>query len=370
MIIKPKVLLIQESLSHYRQPIYEIIAKSVDLTLGYTHNNQINNSSINTIKLKYVKFGRIYYHINLLEICNRYDVVIFLPHLKFIRLLLLPLLRVKFKKICWSIGVMASYNYNFNIVDKPRGPYGLIYKYFIFKTDAFIFYMKETLEFWTKHTRIDRNKLFVAHNTVAINKFDRLPDFCQRDSILFIGTLYKEKGVLGLLDAYKRAFLINSNVPNLIIIGDGPEREKINMFISDNSLNGKVEVLGSLYDENSLQKYFFKSLVCISPSQAGLSVLKSMGYGTPFVTKYDSITGGERLNIMNGFNGLVYHHDYELVNIVANIDKYFSTLKIMSINARNYYLNFCLPEKMASGVVDAIEYVIKNDKKFETCHFE
>ena len=42
---KVKVLLIQESVMTYRAPIYELINKEVDLEVGYTIKNEIEESS-------------------------------------------------------------------------------------------------------------------------------------------------------------------------------------------------------------------------------------------------------------------------------------------------------------------------------------
>ncbi|MFK2247879.1 hypothetical protein ACIXLV_04580 [Bacteroides fragilis] len=59
------------------------------------------------------------------------------------------------------------------------------------KSDAIIFYMKEVLSFW-KDYNIDDSKIFIAHNTVAVDQDYAISDTKKKD-FLFIGTLYKEK---------------------------------------------------------------------------------------------------------------------------------------------------------------------------------
>ena len=48
---KIKVLLIQEDLKNYRDPIYKLINEQVDLTVAYTIKDEVKKSSYNIIKL-------------------------------------------------------------------------------------------------------------------------------------------------------------------------------------------------------------------------------------------------------------------------------------------------------------------------------
>lgn len=356
---RPKVLIVQERLIQYREAPYIEISRHVDLTLGYLLRNDLKNCSIPIIKLPTVKLGPFYINRNLKKIFNQYDVVISIAHLKFPLLVCLPFIKKKYKLITWSIGVRASYTRPYNLELKPDFT-GRIVGEIIHHSDAAIFYMPEPIEYWVKYRGIDRKKYFVAHNTVPVCEYDSLPDFSTRNNILFVGTLYKQKGIETLLMAYSKAKDLRPQLPKLIIVGDGPERQDIEALIQRLDLSSCVELKGAIYDEKTLMNLHLSSCLCVSPNQAGLSVLKSFGYGVPFVTKMDSITGGERSNIRSGYNGILYQKDSDLVDILVDLVDNPGKYKKMADNARFFYQTEASVSNMAQGVLDAIKYVLSS----------
>ena len=92
-------------------------------------------------------------------------------------------------------------------------------------------------------------------------------------------------------------------MPNLNIIGDGPELAKLNNWVNENNLDDIVRFHGRIVDSDVIEVFFRKSYACISPNQAGLSVIESMAYGVPFITSKYPITGGEYNAIIEGANG-------------------------------------------------------------------
>ena len=356
--MKYKVLILQGTLSLYNVPVYCILANKFDLTVAYTFKNECQEEkSFKTVKLNYSKsWGLIFIRSGFYKMCSKYDVVIFLPDLHFISYCILPFIRRKFKVIPWTIGIRASYTRRYeiarkkNIIDKL---YGEILK----KSNAVIFYMKEPLKYWGNC--INKDKVFIAHNTVEV-PMNRIDKNHVKDTILFIGTLYKEKKIYELINAYFEAkSKCNSDKFLLLdIIGEGEEYENIKTIIKQRGLSNSIFLHGPIYDESEISKYFSKSLLCISPDQAGLSVLKSMGYGVPYVTKKDAITGGERFNIIDMENGLLYNTHEELVYIIQDAYKNPQKYITMGINARKYYNSNATIKHMAHGFIDAIHYVL------------
>ena len=354
---KLKVLLIYESIFSYRDPIFKMIADDVDFTVAYTVTSDYTTSAYPVIKLPYCKIGPFIWHKGLRKIVNQYDVVVFLPHLRMLKVALLPFLPHKPKLVSWSIGVHVSYNRGYDL-SKPPSFIDRVYEYIQDKADSCVFYMQDAIDYWKKYKKIDTVKYFVAHNTVKVEPRKSIVPYENKDSFLFIGTLYKQKGLGELINAYAEAFKVNENIPVLNIIGKGPEKESLENLVLSKGLKDKICFIGPVYDESILSTYFGKAKLCISPKQAGLSVLKSLGYGVPFVTRNNAITGGERNNIIDGENGLLYNSEKQLADIIlesiTEIDKYSK----MSDNAYKYYHTHALPQKMAQGVLDAIKYAI------------
>ena len=115
-----------------------------------------------------------------------------------------------------------------------------------------------------------------------------------------------------------------------------------------------------IYDEKELAQLFSASLLCFSPTQAGLSVPKSMGYGVPFVTRRDAITGGEIYHITPGQNGVVYEKDEDLLPIMLDAMTDSGKYVQMGLEAKKYYDEHATIDHMAQGVIDALHFVLES----------
>ena len=258
------------------------------------------------------------------------------------------------KIITWGIGVPASYTVRF---DDPKVKNRM--PFFVKRSDAVLFYTE-----YPKNKYIEQGysagKMFVAPNTTAVNEspIDR-----ERNSLLFVGSLYPAKQADKLIEAYHYLKGEGVDLLPLHIIGEGSERQKLEQMVAESQLNNKVFFHGAIYSDDELEKYYYSARAVISPDQAGLSVLKTMGYGVPFVTTKDAYTGGERLNIRHEETGVLMEDVKDLIETLKDIHDNPKKYADMGKNAYEYYWQYRRPDQMAQGFLDAINYVsIKKEK--------
>lgn len=348
------MLFLTNTIKHYRVPILNIIASKYDFTVLYSQKTEkevIEECNFKTIFSPIKKIGRFIIHKdNIQNITKGFDVVIATNDPTWLSYLGLSLCRKRdYKLIYWNIGVPASYYRKYGEASMLRYLYG---NFFEKRADGLIFYSDKAIEL-RKQKGIFDKKIFIANNTVNIPRISIANS--DKEYILFIGTLYLEKGLDVLLESYKAAFDENGNIPHLKIVGGGDQFGQIVTWINENGLNDKIDLLGSIYDENKKASIFAKAIACISPRQAGLAVLESMGYGVPFITMHDAITGGEAFNIINNINGLRLKNESEFKQVILDIYENKNKYLEYGQNAYNYYWSYRRPEDMAKGVIDAIE---------------
>jgi len=361
--MKPINLLIVGYMPHYRITLFNELSKKYDLTVLYVEDAddivpeieyKVKPWSVVRIK-KFLIHQRGFF-----DYCKKFDVVIASGDIHWLSCCCLSLIKRRFKLIYWSIGVSADRN-------KPgfdtRDKWTWVKDFFSKKADALLYYSEYPI-IKNKQRGYDENKMFVANNTIdvlPVNRYNR-----NKTSLLFIGTLYKTKGIITLLEAYKEVNLEKYNLPDIEIIGGGPEFEFLNGWIIKNNLRKKIHLRGAVFDKREKLKYFDKSLACISPKQAGLSVLECMGYGVPFITEYDSITGGERFNIVHGVNGMYITEDNTLKDILIDISTFPDKYIDMGYQAYNYYINNRTINHMVNDIENCVNFVLKK----ENCDFK
>ena len=149
--------------------------------------------------------------------------------------------------------------------------------------------------------KLKYNEIVTLHNFV--NESER-NDYVLGDYAFYLGRLSKEKGILNLIEAI-------GDIPDakLLIAGDGPERERIEAYISEHKLDGRITLLG-YQNQDSIHKYITNSRFVVIPSicneNCPYSVLEAMEIGKPIVA---SRIGGIPELIADGENGYLYKAD-------------------------------------------------------------
>ncbi|APU95299.1 glycosyl transferase family 1 [Sphingobacterium sp. B29] len=134
--------------------------------------------------------------------------------------------------------------------------------------------------------------------------------FGNDDPILFfIGRLTKVKKLDMVIDALDLLRKSGQNF-NLVIVGNGEEREYLIDKCAKLFLDKRVWFVGELYSEDKIGEYIFNADLCISPGNVGLTAMHSLVYGTPVITHDDfKYQMPEFEAVQNGYTGLFFQKD-------------------------------------------------------------
>jgi len=145
-----------------------------------------------------------------------------------------------------------------------------------------------------------RKKVFVATNAVAPRPLfplpSRPPTFADRPNILFVGRLQSRKRVDFLLRAC--AALPEAMQPRVVIVGEGPERE--NLEILARKIYRRAEFPGARHGAD-LAPYFAAADLFVLPGTGGLAVQEAMAYGLPVIVARGDGTQDDLVRSGNGW---------------------------------------------------------------------
>ena len=147
-------------------------------------------------------------------------------------------------------------------------------------------------------------KVKTIYNGVNFERFsvEKKPD-SSKLKLLFIGNLIATKGVFELLAAAK--LLQDKNIDfELSLIGQGPEKNKLTAYITQNKLQSMVKIIGAVAHEQ-LNRWLANSHALILPSyREGVPnvIMEALATGTPVVA---TSVGGIPEVITNQVNGIL-----------------------------------------------------------------
>lgn len=159
--------------------------------------------------------------------------------------------------------------------------------------DYFVLVSKDLTKFYSEKLKDKKVKCVYIPN--SINFFPQEKAKLETENLISIGRLSHEKGYLDLIDIFKE---VHQKYPDskLNIIGDGPDRKKIEKKIRDNKLEDYI-ILHGFQEKEYINKYLEKSSVYIMTSYTesfGLVLLEAFAYGIPCVA-YSSAEGANEI---------------------------------------------------------------------------
>jgi glycosyltransferase involved in cell wall biosynthesis len=130
-------------------------------------------------------------------------------------------------------------------------------------------------------------------------------------NIIYVGRLTKKKKPLIMVKAFEIALKKLSKNVNLLIIGDGEEKQNIIEYVNNNKIASRVSILGHIGSYSELRELYHSSLVSLSPGYVGLSATQSLGFGVPMLVSRNENHSPEIESIKEGANALFFETNSE-----------------------------------------------------------
>ena len=177
-------------------------------------------------------------------------------------------------------------------------------------------------------------------------------------TILYVGRLDRRKGILFLLEAFKRVQKTITNT-KLVVVGKGSFKKKAQSFVSKHNLKG-VEFVGFVEDEK-LPRYYAKANIYCSPATQGESfgivLLEAMASGLPVVAFANA--GYREVLVGKGARFLVPPKDIEkLTEVLSTLIEDRSLRREMSRWSLNEAKKYSW-ENVGPKIIKVYEKVVK-----------
>lgn len=364
-----RVGIVQRRLTHYREPLFEALRaalreREIDLDLLVGHGTPAEEKKrdagelpwARTIPTRYWLGGRLCWQ-SLHGHLDDIDLLIVTQENRLLQNHLLMLKPRRFKLAFWGHGANLQ-------SDDPNG-----------LKERFKRWTTNRVDWWFAYTQMSADLVQAAgfpgsHITVLNNAVDTAELHRQRQTLtpeeihalreslgfgtgpvgVYVGSLYPDKRLDFLFEA---ARAIRREVPDfrLLIVGEGPERDKVQAWCAANPWTRWV---GVRFGREKVA-YLSVAQVMLSPGAVGLGVMDAFVCGTPMITTDCGNHGPEIAYLDNGVNGLMTADDLKSyadagIRLLHDTHLLETLRKGCAESAREYTV-----ENMARRFADGIE---------------
>ena len=201
------------------------------------------------------------------------------------------------------------------------------------RLDYFVLVSKELRDYYTERLKGTKCKCLYIPNII-----DKLPKYTSKlnkKRMVCVGRLSQEKGHMDLLKLYKRIYEVHPDW-TLDIIGDGPERSKLEEYIKDNNLEKNV-IMHGFKNKDFIDDILHNSSIYLMTSfteSFGIVLIEAMSHGVPCVA-FDSAEGAREL-IDYGENGFLIK-DRDFSKYIKNVLKLIEDKELREKLGKNAY---------------------------------
>ena len=290
-----RICLISNLASHYREEIYTLMDSELecDFVFGNTLNNGIKSFDTSGFSnkvtiLKNIQKGEVtLWQKGVLKfLFRKYDKYIVSDDIR-----------------CWStwVFIIIARLLNKEVYFWAHGWYGreswikaLVKKVFYRLPSGSFLYGNYAKDVMVKNG-FSEKKLWVIHNSLAYSNQLKTRNLMQKTDVY--SSYFKNEAptiiYIGRLTEYKRLDMLIESLKvlgsrgqyyNLVLVGDGPQREKLQAMTKEYGVGDRVWFYGACYDEARNAELIYNADVCVSPGNIGLTAMHVMVYGTPAIT--------------------------------------------------------------------------------------
>jgi len=222
---------------------------------------------------------------------------------------------------------LVSYNHPTTRTGSWNPAFGRMMTKFLFHLyDRIVFYTMESRDLAVDSGLLPAAKAFYANNTLDTTEIWANYHFEVNRSdpkvLLFIGRLISNKRLDLLLRYYEELKRILPGL-RLIVIGDGPEAERIKAAAGK---DGDLTWLGAVVDEVRIASVMRQVHAVFVPGWSGLSIVHAFCYGKPYIT-LKGTHPPEIGYLKDGQNGLLLDGDIKMdirriADLLTDLEKY------------------------------------------------
>lgn len=346
MLVKNKktVIFLQNTLMHYRKPLYNGLAKEFTIVVVHSGGSNVGaEDKFSEVVLPLKRIGPFFNQTGLGDTIREHnpDVVVGMFDLRWPSILKYILKDNNFRYITWGHRYSRSFVANWfrNVLLR--------------RAVGNVLYGTEELDRILANG-VSAHKIFVAPNTIEVSNAQNLSQ-AKKTSFLYVGRAQGRKRIGELIRAFAQIIDEIAADVTVDIVGEGEENKTLMALAEKLGISNRVVFHGRIVDEEKLLPLFRKAFAYVSPGDVGLGVLHSLAYGVPVVTQREGRHGPEFHNLDNGGNSIIYQDGSELKNILLDFALDVTKSKRLGENAYQYYANKRSLTLMIQGFSNAIE---------------